>query len=340
MKPVIIIAIAFVLLIPVVMAHAQYMGNTMGNTTSEELTKWRLQLEERMEKIHMENLRNIENFKSEIDKSLESFDGMNCSLSETPIVCFVTSFNNCNNAILHSIQHSTEGDPIFQTLTILQSDNKMNCNIKYLYDMPIDNHGPEANFTATCRQIILDEYDRFSISQCINESGEILLRSIHIPYPLQNLPVRYDPNSSEHQSKIEKFELFKEKFLAQDPALYNEEPEQKICTAQYDPVCGISDETFSNRCVLESAGDIFDYEGGCVGTESELKRKILCGDGTIDVDGICQVEQSEEKREYTIVDDLHIPRIEKTVDVPEEKPSEKSVNWFSSFFDWLGGLFK
>jgi len=157
--------------------------------------------------------------------------------------------------------------------------------------MPIDNHGPEGNFTATCRQIILDEYDRFSISQCINESGEILLRSIHIPYPLQNLPVRYDPNSSEHQSKIEKFELFKEKFLAQDPALYNEEPE------------------------------------------------IICGEGTVLIDHICQV---------TLVDELHIPRIEKTVeipeektvDIPEEKPSKKSVNWFSSIFDWFGGLFK
>jgi len=32
--------------------------------------------------------------------------------------------------------------------------------------------------------------------------------------------------------------------------------------------------------------------------------------------------------------------IEKTEDVPVEKPSKKSVNWFSSLFDWLGGLFK
>jgi len=72
------------------------------------------------------------------------------------------------------------------------------------------------------------------------------------------------------------------------------EPEQKVCTAQYDPVCGISGETFSNMCELESAGGIFDYQGKCVGSEPELQRKILCEDGTIDIDGICQVEPIEE----------------------------------------------
>ncbi len=79
-------------------------------------------------------------------------------------------------------------------------------------------------------------------------------------------------------------------------SVFAEEPEQKVCTAQYDPVCGISGETFSNRCELESAGGIFDYEGECVGSEPELKRKILCGDGTIDIDGICQVEPIEEEQ--------------------------------------------
>jgi len=94
------------------------------------------------------------------------------------------------------------------------------------------------------------------------------------------------------------------------------ELEQMVCIALYDPVCGISGKTFSNMCVLESADGIFDYKGECVGTEPELKRKILCGDGTIDIDGICQVAPIEE-----------------------EKPVEKSVNWFSSLFDWFGSLF-
>jgi len=60
------------------------------------------------------------------------------------------------------------------------------------------------------------------------------------------------------------------------------------------------------------------------------------------------VDKIEEKREYKITDDLEIPRIEKVVEIPIEetvdtiieKPSKSSVNWFSSLFDWLGGLFK
>jgi len=51
------------------------------------------------------------------------------------------------------------------------------------------------------------------------------------------------------------------------------------------------------------------------------ESQIVCGTGTEEVDGICQVILIEE---------------EKSV----EKSDKKSVNWFSSFFDWLGGLFK
>jgi len=60
--------------------------------------------------------------------------------------------------------------------------------------------------------------------------------------------------------------------------------------------------------------------------------EIVCGTGTVLIDHICQVDKIEEKEK-------EIP-VEKTVDIPVEKPSKKSVNWFSSFFDWLGGLFK
>jgi len=74
------------------------------------------------------------------------------------------------------------------------------------------------------------------------------------------------------------------------------ESEQKVCTAQYDPVCGINGMTYSNLCVLESAGAVFDYQGQCVGTEPELKKKTLCQDGTIDIDKICQVAPIEQEK--------------------------------------------
>lgn len=59
--------------------------------------------------------------------------------------------------------------------------------------------------------------------------------------------------------------------------------------------------------------------------------EIVCGEGTVLIDHICQVELIEEEKE--------IP-VEKAVGAPVEKTSKKSVNWFSSLFDWLGSLFQ
>jgi len=60
--------------------------------------------------------------------------------------------------------------------------------------------------------------------------------------------------------------------------------------------------------------------------------EIICGKGTVLIDHICQVEQIEEEEKENLV--------EKVVDTPVEKPAKKSVDWFSSLFDWLGSLFQ
>lgn len=99
---------------------------------------------------------------------------------------------------------------------------------------------------------------------------------------------------------------------------------------------------------------LVDYNH-CMGivTDSESEPKtqpevleeveIVCGKGTVLIDHICQVEKIEEEKEIPVEKTVDIPvekAVEKTVDIPVEKPSKKSVNWFTSIFDWLGGLFK
>ncbi len=48
----------------------------------------------------------------------------------------------------------------------------------------------------------------------------------------------------------------------------NMESEQKMCTQQYDPVCGVDGRTYGNQCTLESNGIELDYTGECIKIKS------------------------------------------------------------------------
>jgi len=127
------------------------------------------------------------------------------------------------------------------------------------------------------------------------------------------------------------------------------QPTNKIICSAPDGYCmekhGMNNPDAYGECLGKWVPFCRTYEAKQPEPEPEVLEEveIVCGKGTVLIDHICQV---------TIIDELHIPRIEKTVeipeektvektvDIPEEKPSKKSVNWFSSIFDWFGGLFK
>jgi len=96
-----------------------------------------------------------------------------------------------------------------------------------------------------------------------------------------------------------------------------------------------------NQCQIDAGTVLYQSQPEPVSEPEILEEvEIVCGKGTVLIDYICQVDKTEEKEKEIPVEEPVDTPVEKAVDTPVEKPAKKSVNWFSSLFDWFGGLFK
>jgi len=86
----------------------------------------------------------------------KSYDGKNCNLSEEPKVCFVTSFENCTNAIYSEIHHTIEGDPIL-SIRKINSTNQTSCSIDFFVDNTADKYGVGSQSKLICYGVHIDE---------------------------------------------------------------------------------------------------------------------------------------------------------------------------------------
>ena len=154
--------------------------------------------------------------------------------------------------------------------------------------------------------------------------------------------------------------------------------------AEKDPCEDIGKYCVDNFGIGEEWKQCFwHYEEKCEveKTTPITNSDIVCGQGTIDIDGVCQIEPNYEKPKVTEDEKLKaemweiaLTKLCNTYDTeienlkkygysdslskvfeelsPEEIIEEledhkiemgckkKSVNWFSSIFDWFGGLFQ
>jgi len=89
-----------------------------------------------------------------------------------------------------------------------------------------------------------------------------------------------------------------------------QEPETKVCTAQYDPVCGVDGRTYGNQCTLNSNGIELDYSGECL--KSEPKTQIDPPSLQLDAEEI-------------------VDEIQDTNEIPDKIP-----DWVKHIFVWYG----
>jgi hypothetical protein len=93
--------------------------------------------------------------------------------------------------------------------------------------------------------------------------------------------------------------------IAQNALSYKSNPNQRT------DKCNIYNEVILEQREIKKQNEVNEQPKVKEQTVSTLK--IVCGEGTIDIDGICQVEKQIE---------------------PQKKP-KKSSNWFSVFWSWF-----
>jgi len=100
-----------------------YQGNLM--TEAQKFA-----FNEGMKEKYRQNALKVDSFNLTIAEMTKSYNGKNCNLSEEPKVCFVTSFEDCTNAIYSEIHHTIEGDPVL-SIRKINSTNQTSCSIDF-----------------------------------------------------------------------------------------------------------------------------------------------------------------------------------------------------------------